>query len=58
MALRGSKYSSPYTLVREPIEKNKIFSLYNARNNKTGEFWLAKIFNHDVIQQLSMGDHV
>lgn len=58
MAQKGAKYSAPYSLVRDPIETNKVFSLYNAHNNKTGEIWLAKVFNHTVISQFSMGDHI
>lgn len=53
-----SKKSSPYALVREPIESNRVYSLYNARNKETGEFWLAKVFDNKVVQELEMMDHV
>jgi hypothetical protein len=58
MAEKVGKKSSPYALVRDPIEANKVFSVFNARNKQTGEIWLAKVFNHNVVQQLNLEDHV
>ena len=56
--MQQSKYSSPYSLVKEPLEKTTVYSIFNAKNKQTNQIWLAKVFHSLVLQQLSLEEHV
>jgi len=56
--MKQSKFSSPYTLVKDPVESSNLYALYDARNKNTGEFWHAKILHHTPILNLDMQEHV
>ena len=56
--MRGSKYSSPYALVKQPLESTKTYDLFDARNKKTGEIWHARVFHQEAIASLDMQDHI
>lgn len=56
--MKQSKLSSPYSLVKDPVESTNIYALYDACNTKTGEFWHARVLHHAPITNLDMQEHV
>jgi serine/threonine protein kinase len=55
--MQKGKFSSPYSLVREPLESAKTHALYDARNKQTGEIWLARVLHHQPLLELEMQEH-
>ena len=56
--MKEGKYSSPYALVREPLESTKVYDLLNAKSKLSEEIWHARVFHHEAIVSLDLQEHV